>query len=395
MHSECRRTAAEADKNSRGFERLSKRTEPDSTIPLKPSLNIQENISLAQFTTLAIGGRARYFVRAETEEQVFETANFANENDLKLFILGGGSNVLIADSGFDGVVLQIAIRGIKTTDPQISDFRSEIENVPESKTGDSQLIVVGAGEDWDKFVRYCVDHNLAGVECLSGIPGFVGGTPVQNVGAYGQEVAETIVEVRCFDRTSGEVITLSNSECGFSYRTSIFNSTHRERFIVLGVTFELRPGGKPKLVYKDLIEHFANQKPALSEVRDAVLKIRRSKSMVIDANDPNSKSAGSFFKNPVVSREKLKELRTLFGSIPSYEFGEMFKIPAAWLIENAGFHKGFALGEAGISSNHSLALINRGHASADEIVVLSERIKEALAAKFGIELHPEPIFIGF
>lgn len=362
---------------------------------MKSSLKIHENVPLAPLTTLKIGGNARYFIRAETDQQVVDGVEFASENDLQLFIFGGGSNVLISDTGFDGVVLQIAIEGIKTNESQISNFKSDGERDLRSGIANPQLITVGAGEDWDGFVKYCVGHDFAGVECLSGIPGFVGGTPVQNVGAYGQEVAETILAVRCFDRVGRESITLSNAECGFSYRTSIFNSTRRERFIVLGVTFELKKNGEPKIVYKDLAERFENQKPSLSEVRETVLEIRRSKSMVIDPDDPNAKSAGSFFKNPIVSKEKLDEIRTLFGHAPSFEYGDMYKVPAAWLIENSGFHKGFVLGNAGISSNHSLAFINRGKATASDIILLKDRIQEAVARKFDIDLHPEPIFIGF
>ncbi|MFT3744642.1 MAG: UDP-N-acetylmuramate dehydrogenase [Pyrinomonadaceae bacterium] len=252
-----------------------------------------------------------------------------------------------------------------------------------------------AGEDWDRFVAFCVDHELAGVECLSGIPGSVGGTPVQNVGAYGQEVSETIVKVRCLDRRSTEVVELTNSDCGFSYRTSIFNSAQRDRFIVMSVMFGLVRNGAPKLEYNELVDRFSGKLPTLADVREQVLEIRRSKSMVIDAADPNSRSAGSFFKNPVVSNEKLEELRTVFDRIPSFKYGDMVKIPAAWLIENSGFSKGFALGEVGISSNHSLALINRGDATAADVIVLKERIQRAVAAKFDIELHPEPIFVGF
>lgn len=347
-------------------------------------------------TTLQIGGNARFLVRADTEEQVAETVEFADQLGLKLFVLGGGSNVLISDNGFDGMVLQIGLSGIETDtgEYQISNLKSEIAN-PVPETRNSKLVTVAAGEDWDGFVAYCVKNQLGGVECLSGIPGFVGGTPVQNVGAYGQEVAETIVEVRSFDRKTGGIVTLSNEECGFTYRTSIFNSTHRERHIVLSVTFSLRPNGDPKLVYKDLIEHFADKRPSLAEVREAVLKIRRAKSMVIDAADPNSKSAGSFFKNPIVTRGKLDEMRNSFEHVPHFEFGEMFKIPAAWLIENSGFKKGFAMGRAGISSKHTLALINRGDATASEIIDLKDRIQKAVAAEFGIELFPEPVFVGF
>lgn len=337
-------------------------------------IDLQQNIPLAPLTTLKIGGNARFFVVAESEEQVTEAFDLAEKEHLELFVLGGGSNVLIADKGFDGLVLKIALKGI---------------------TPAGEIVTASAGENWDEFVTYCVQNNLAGIENLSGIPGFVGGTPVQNVGAYGQEVSETIVSVRCFDRKTREFVTLANADCGFTYRTSIFNSTTRGRYIVLSVTFALGHGGEAKVVYKDLIEHFKGRQPTLQETRDAVLAIRRSKSMVIDDADPNSKSAGSFFKNPVVEREKLDEIRSIFERVPSFDFGDKVKIPAAWLIENAGFGKGFVLGNAGISTNHTLALINRGNASADEMLSLKNEIQNAVEAKFGITLLPEPVFVGF
>ncbi|MEO6051731.1 MAG: UDP-N-acetylmuramate dehydrogenase [Pyrinomonadaceae bacterium] len=347
-------------------------------------INIEENVRLAELTTLKIGGNARYFIRARSEDQVAEAFEYAAKNALKLFVLGGGSNVLVSDNGFDGLVLQIGIS---------SKFHA-----PDSGLGtdvNPALITAGAGDDWDGFVANCVENNLAGVECLSGIPGLVGGTPVQNVGAYGQEVAETIVTLRCFDRNTQEFVALTNKECGFTYRTSIFNSSQRERYIVLSVTFALDRGGDPKLVYKDLIEHFIERKPSLAEVRDAVLKIRRSKSMVIEAGDPNSRSAGSFFKNPIVSRDDLAALRAEFDGVPFFEFGGAVKIPAAWLVENAGFRKGFALRNAGISANHTLAIINRGGASATEILSLKNEIQKAVEARFKISLQPEPVFVGF
>lgn len=353
-------------------------------------LKFLERVSLAPLTTFKIGGEARYFFRAEIEEDIAEAFALAEGKGLPIFILGGGSNVLISDAGFDGLVLQIGIRN--------SGFRvphSEFEAGPESGTRNSELISVGSGEDWDAFVAHCVENDLAGVECLSGIPGFVGGTPVQNVGAYGQEVAETIVSVRCFDREEKIFVDLKNVDCGFSYRTSIFNSTHRDRYIVASVTFDLKKGGTPKVVYKDLVEHFAGHNATIKEVREAVLKIRRSKSMVIDAADLNSRSAGSFFKNPIVTREKLEDLTSELGSVPSFPFGDDVKVPAAWLIEKAGFPKGFTLGNAGISSNHTLALINRGDASASDIIRLKERIEGEVEAKFGIRLQPEPVMIGF
>ncbi len=346
------------------------------------TFEIQTDVELAPMTTLGIGGPARHFVKAETEDDLVGALQYAREHSLPVFILGGGSNVLIADAGFDGMVVQIAIAG--------SEFR-----VPSSES-DLCQITAGAGEDWDEFVAFCVDHNLAGVECLSGIPGTVGGTPVQNVGAYGQEVSETIVSVRCLDRSSGRFVMLTNAECGFTYRTSIFNSSHRGRYVVVSVTYALAPGGKPKVVYNDLVEHFAGREPTLARTREAVLAIRRSKSMVVDAADPNSRSAGSFFKNPIVPKTKLDELLKDHPTIPSFAVDqETVKIPAAWLIEHAGFDKGYAHGNAGISSKHTLALINRGHATANEMLELKALISKGVADRFGIDLHPEPVFLGF
>jgi UDP-N-acetylmuramate dehydrogenase len=271
-----------------------------------------------------------------------------------------------------------------------------IVTAADNSFGSAVLLTAAAGEDWDKFVGYCVDRDLAGIECLSGIPGFVGGTPVQNVGAYGQEVSETIVAVRCCDRSTGRIIELQNGDCGFAYRSSIFNSTHRNSYIVLAVTFRLVKGGGPKIVYKDLAEHLAGEAPSLCGTRAAVLAIRRAKSMVIDPGDPNSKSAGSFFKNPIVAVDILESIASAYGPVPHFPASDgSVKIPAAWLIERAGFHKGYVLGNAGISTNHSLAIINRGGASAAEIMTLKDRIAGAVRARFGIELKPEPVFVGY
>jgi UDP-N-acetylmuramate dehydrogenase len=340
-------------------------------------INIQRDVPLAPLTTLKVGGPARFFVRARTEAEVIAAFEFADQNKLDVFVLGGGSNILVSDRGFDGLVIQVALRGIKQ---------------------DGSDVLVSAGEDWDAFVEFCVVRELAGVECISGIPGFVGGTPVQNVGAYGQEVSESIVCVRCFDRDRREIAELSNSECKFSYRTSIFNSTHRDRFVVLAVTYSLKPGGFPKITYKDLKDHFADRQPTLCETREAVLAIRRSKSMVIDPQDANSKSAGSFFKNPIVEIDRLEKIASVSGSgeVPHFPAGPgTIKIPAAWLIEKSGFCKGYRLGPAGISTNHSLALVNFGGASAQEIILLKEKIQAGVRQKFDILLQPEPMFIGF
>ncbi|MEQ1646308.1 MAG: UDP-N-acetylenolpyruvoylglucosamine reductase, partial [Pyrinomonadaceae bacterium] len=215
------------------------------------------------------------------------------------------------------------------------------------------------------------------------------------VGAYGQEVSETIREVRCFDRESKTIVALTNTDCGFSYRRSIFNSTMRDRYVVLAGVFDLVANGEPKLVYKDLIDQFKGREPSLSEVRAAVLTIRRAKSMVIDVQDPNSQSAGSFFKNPLVELSILEKIEEQFDRVPHFEAGEKVKIPAAWLIENAGLEKGFRLGNAGISSNHTLALINCGGSTATEIIELKDLIQRRVETQFGIHLEPEPIFVGF
>ncbi len=365
------------------------------------SPKIQQKVSLAPFTTLQIGGPARYFLKAETEQHVLEGFEFAEKNDLAVFVLGGGSNVLISDSGFEGLVLQTALRGISP------ERRLPACNASEGRE-DSSLsvqITVQAGENWDPFVEYCINQNFAGVECLSGIPGFIGGTPVQNVGAYGQEVSETIVNVRVYDRKMNEIRDLANAECGFTYRTSIFNTVERDRYVVLAVTYELRPNGKPKLVYKDLKDYFAERRAGseitLKQTRDAVLEIRRSKSMVIDEGDPNSRSAGSFFKNPIVSRERFAEIAGIaaeleLGDVPKFTVDEAsVKIPAAWLIERSAFYKGYRLGNAGISTKHSLAIVNLGGATAAEIIALKEEIQLKVGRKFGMDLVPEPVFIGF
>lgn len=348
------------------------------------ALQIEENVSLAEYTTLKIGGKARFFVRANHENEIIEALRYADENNLEVFVLGGGSNVLIADEGFDGLILQIALKGISV-----------------EKSENKVFVTANAGEDWDAFCAFCVAENLQGVECLSGIPGLIGGTPVQNVGAYGQEVSETIISVRVYDRAENLIANLSNDDCGFAYRTSVFNTSEKGRYVVLAVTFALELNGEPKIVYKDLREYFGGEIPSLQETRNAVRRIRAAKSMVIDASDPNSRSAGSFFKNPVVSKEEFAEIekRAVLGGfegVPFFKADEnKVKIPAAWLIENSGFRKGYSKGNAGISSRHTLAIINRGNATAKDILGLKEEIQSKVKAVFEVELQPEPIFIGF
>lgn len=340
----------------------------------------EENVSLAPLTTLKVGGPARYFAQPASIDELKATLTEARDRGLAIFILGGGSNVVISDAGFDGVVIRPALLGV------------EFEFFEDGK----MQVSAGAGENWDTFVESCVKMELAGLEALSGIPGLVGGTPIQNVGAYGQEVSETIVSVECLDRESGAIETFSNAECQFAYRQSIFNSTHRDRYVILKVNFELKKNGKPKVAYRDLIERFDGRDPSLAEVRAAVLEIRGSKSMVIDAADPNSRSAGSFFKNPIVEQEVYDQIAAKFDNVPKFPAGsDHVKIPAAWLIENAGFYKGYRMGGAGISSRHPLAIINADGATAAEIIALKDAIQQAVSKRFSIDLTPEPTFVGF
>lgn len=338
-----------------------------------------ENVPLAPFTTLGVGGPARFFAEAGTADDIAAAIQFAEEKNLPIFVFSGGSNVIVADKGFAGLAMRIAINGL--------DF--------ETGAGQEVIATVGAGVEWDKFVTEAVSRGLAGIECLSGIPGSVGGTPVQNVGAYGQEVSESIVSVECFDRESRAIVELPGSACNFGYRTSIFNTTQRNRFIVLRVKFRLLEGGKPKIAYKDLENVFAGRDATLMDVREAVMEIRRAKSMVVDLRDPNSRSVGSFFKNPIVSPRKASELRALYPEMPFFPIGEGFKVPAAFLIEKAGFKKGFVYGQAGISENHTLAIINRGKATAAEILGLAKQIQSEVEKKFALKLIPEPVLIGF
>ena len=305
---------------------------------------------------------------------------FAREKGVRLFILGGGSNLLVADTGFDGLVLHIALRGIAE---------------------ESGVFRVAAGENWDAFVTYTVERKFGGIECLAGIPGTVGGTPVQNVGAYGQEVASTIQQVRAFDLATGEFVALSGQQCGFGYRTSVFNTSQRGRYVVMEVDFALDPAGVPELQYADLKAQFKDlgRVPTLAEVAVAVRKIRRRKGMLMVDGDANCRSAGSFFKNPIVDAEKVLSVAAALGMaeslVPRYPADEgRVKLPAAWLLEQAGFHKGYLLGAAGISTRHTLALTNRGGARAADVIALRDQIVEAVERCFGIRLEPEPVLVG-
>jgi UDP-N-acetylmuramate dehydrogenase len=348
-------------------------------------IEIQENVALAPLTTLGVGGDARFFVKAESVRDVEEAVVFARGRDLPLFVLGGGSNLLISDRGWDGLVLQIGILGIN-------------ERQAESKVD----FEAGAGVDWDDFVAHSVARNCGGIECLSGIPGSVGGTPVQNVGAYGQEVSETIASVLAFDRNENCVRELKVAECGFTYRASTFNGSQRGRYIILRITYQLFSDSKPSLRYGDLQQYFAGRDgaPSLSEIREAVRAIRASKGMLISPGDRDSRSAGSFFKNPVLTASMHEELMRRAAErgleVPSYPaLSQQRKISAAWLVENSGFQKGYVSGKAEISSKHALAIVNRGGATAANILALKDEIQERVEDTWGIRLEPEPVLVGF
>ena len=345
---------------------------------------LEENKPMAPFTTLGVGGPARWFIEATKEEEIAEAARWTRERGVRFFVLGGGSNLVVADAGFDGLVLHVALRGMS------------VEDAPYG--GGQKIYRAAAGEDWSELVQRTIDDNCAGLECLTGIPGTVGGTPVQNVGAYGQEVSSVIEKVRAFDLAMHTVVELRQYECRFAYRTSLFNRAQRGRYVVTRVDYRLTPGGAPTLTYADLQRAFsAEAKPSLSEVAETVRGIRRSKGMLLVEGDPESHSAGSFFKNPIVTREHAAKIADSSGQQPpQYPVPDpgKVKVPAAWLIERAGFSKGQAQGNAAISSRHTLALINRGGAEAREILALAEKIREAVQGRFAILLEIEPVLVG-
>jgi len=347
---------------------------------------IQEQVLLAPLTTLGVGGPARYLCEAESEDDIREAVVFAREQGLPLFVMGGGSNLVVADRGFPGLVLKIALRGIHQHKNASWQVRFE----------------VAAGEDWDSFVGHTVDACCAGLECMSGIPGTVGGTPVQNVGAYGQEVSQTIMEVRAVHLPSLESVTFNNQDCRFAYRSSRFNTDDRGEYVITAACFTLAANGKATVRYADLQTYFASgsTEPTLANVRQAVREIRRRKAMLLASGDEDARSAGSFFKNPVVAQEEYADLAAWAAAqglrLPSYPAGGGYrKLSAAWLVEQAGFAKGYVKGNAGISRRHALAIVNRGGATAAEIIALKNEIQEHVREVFGIELLPEPVFVGF
>ncbi len=354
-----------------------------------PRIHIKENYPLAPLTTLGVGGPARYYMEATDEDGVQEALEKADAGRWPLFFLGGGSNILVSDDGFPGLVVKVSLRGVY---------------FDEKNPG---VVSVAAGEDWDAFVARCVEQNLAGIECLSGIPGTAGGTPIQNVGAYGQEVSQAIVAVRVLGRADRAIRLLKAEDCRFSYRSSIFNSDAKEQYVVLGVVLALRPGGPACIRYADLQKRFGGRQApaAISEVREAVLDIRAGKGMLIRPGDPDSRSAGSFFKNPIVSEDTARRIEEMARGKGCLGPGQMLpvfdapggarKLSAAWLIEKSGFARGYRRRKVGLSSKHTLAIVTRDGATAREVVDFMKEIQSGVAGAFGIDLQPEPVFVGF
>lgn len=368
----------------------------------------REQVPLSSCTTLRLGGPARRFAEAATEAEIVAEVAAADERGEPVLVLGGGSNLVIADEGFPGTVIRIASRGTRQT----------------AGPDGTASLTVAAGEDWDGVVAASVAGELAGLECLSGIPGLAGATPIQNVGAYGQEVADTITAVRGYDRERRVVTGLPAADCGFGYRTSTFKRQAQAaaaggryagatgRFVVLEVTFRLTrsPLSQP-VRYRELASRLGiteGGRAPLADVRDAVLALRRGKGMVLDPADPDTRSAGSFFTNPVISEGQFTELtRCVAGlpgdgaRIPAYPAGEgRVKLSAAWLIEQAGFWKGYP-GKPDepdpgprISAKHTLALVNPGGATTASLLDLAREVRDGVRRVFGVELTPEPVLVG-
>lgn len=389
-----------------------------------------EQVPLARFTTLRLGGPARHLVEAGTEAEIIAQVQAVDSRDEPLLILGGGSNLVIADDGFPGTVVRITATGSyhgpgtaggSGHGPGTS--RHGPGTAGQWQAGDAVSVTVPAGESWDTLVAWTVAEGLAGIECLSGIPGLVGATPIQNVGAYGQEVAETVTSVRVYDRARAVVTEVPAAECGFGYRTSAFKrqaqaaaATGRGgptgRSVVLAVTFRLQrsPLSRP-VRYRELARVLGIAEGAsapLAQVRAAVLDLRRGKGMVLDPDDPDTRSAGSFFVNPVLTKAQFVELAQaaarIFGesvAVPQYPAPDGgVKVPAAWLIEKAGFRKGYAgsteSNGAGprISAKHTLALVNPGGATTASLVGLARDVRDGVRRTFGVDLVPEPVLVG-
>ncbi|MCO5994639.1 UDP-N-acetylmuramate dehydrogenase [Actinoallomurus rhizosphaericola] len=349
-----------------------------------------EQVRLAGYTTLRLGGPARCFVEATTDDELIDAVRRADREGEPVLVLGGGSNLVVADEGFPGTVVHVATRGVTTG---------------AGGSGDGRVLVrARAGEEWDPFVARCVEEGLSGVECLSGVPGLLGATPIQNVGAYGQDVSETIVEVRAYDRERGEVVVLDRDACRFGYRSSAFKGA--DRHVVLEVTFALEHDDlSAPIRYAELARTLGvdpGTRVPLRDAREAVLGLRRGKGMVLDPADPDTRSAGSFFTNPILDPDQVADLEKRVAdrlgpdaAFPRYpEPDGRTKTSAAWLIDKAGFTKGYGRGPVRISTKHTLALTNADGGRTEDLLALAREVRDGVRAAFGVTLVNEPVFVG-
>jgi len=342
-------------------------------------MELKEKVCLADITTIKCGGDARYYAECNNENDLIEAIDFAKENHLKIQVLGGGSNIIFPDEGFDGLVIRYL------------NEKMSIEN--------DNLIIAKGGAVWDELVEYSIKNKLQGLECLSGIPGLVGGAPIQNIGAYGTVVKNYIRYVECLDRISKKTVRFSNEECEFEYRMSAFKSKWKDRYIITEVCFELSKDKEPVILYPELklrvdknLEYATlKNKDKLQFIRNTIIQIRSAKSMVINSKDENTRSCGSFFTNPIIPEAEYNSLKHI-GDIPAYKTAAGMKLSAAKLIELAGFHKGYRYKGVGISANHSLALINID-GNTHQLLELSSLIKQKVFAQFGIKLVEEPVIV--
>lgn len=353
---------------------------------------LQHAVPLAQMTTLKIGGTARFFSAIEDITDIEKAITWAKRQDCPLMVLGAGSNVVVADRGFDGLV-------VRWQKPKTADVRAILHKayVQDAKV----QLQVPAWCDWDALVAQCVASDLGGLECLSGIPGLSGAAPIQNIGAYGQQVSDTLIGVRAVDTQTGAYKYLAREDCLLDYRASLFKNQAPGRWILAEITLQLHACKQAKVHYPQLLAFLQQQSActdthfSLQHIRQAVLALRTQKSMLVDPTDPNSKSVGSFFVNPVVVSQKAAALLSLHPKMPQYPSAQGVKLSAAWLIEQAGFARGYRVGSVGISSHHSLALINCDNATAAALIDFARKIQQVVMQRFGVWLIPEPNFFGF
>ena len=379
-----------------------------STPALSEASTVEHDAPLAPLTTLQVGGPARTLVRAGSTDDLVAAVRAADEAGEDLLLVSGGSNLVISDAGFAGTVVQVATRGIELLEDAVPAAGDGGEP---GRSGERVLVRAAAGEPWDEFVAHAVEQGWSGVEALSGIPGRVGSTPIQNVGAYGQDVSQTIVEVELLDRDSGELERFSAADCGFAYRDSVFKRTQKGstgRYVVLAVTFSLerselsQPVGYAALAQG--LDVAMGERVPLADAREAVLAQRRQRGMVWDADDHDTWSCGSFFTNPIITTAQMDDVRAHViermgpnaPEPPEFDAGEgLVKTSAAWLIDKAGYGKGYAMpGPAALSTKHPLAITNRGGARAADVAILAREIREGVEDAFGVRLVNEPVFVG-